>query len=375
MNPTPLIILGAGATKAAGGPMTNEILPRMFGPRTASHSERPVDTLERLLVEVFAVPAGRKARSADSFPPLPLLLSLIDTAIDRKEPIAPQWNPERLAQVRREIEYSFYRVLRDALSVIKTNPHEELFTRIKKSFGTLPIVISLNYDLLADNTLLDLSGPPGQRKFADFACDISTDVYRNNRSTTPLLKIHGSLSWLYCPSCHRMDVAISAEERATMKVFPELVMEKRFDPIPCENCSASMGSVMITPTYRKDYRNAHISRIWYEAERALRDAQRVIVIGYSLPEDDVEVIYLLKRGLQGIDPKNITVVEKKNKEKRHLEVAKRYRQLFGETIDWQEDGFDGWLSNVDEKLLPIRKAAPHRRARISAGASKRTRVR
>lgn len=362
-NRTPLVILGAGATKAAGGPMTNEILPRMFGPGKPPRRERPVDTLERLLVEVFAVPEDRKTRSADSFPPLPLLLSLIDTALDRKEPIAPQWPAERLVEVRREIEYSFYRVLRDALSVIRTNPHEELFKRIRKSFGALPTVISLNYDLLADNTLLDLSGPPGRRQFADFACDISTDVYRNNRSSTLLLKIHGSLSWLYCPSCHRMDVAISPEERATMKVFPELVLEKRFEPMPCADCSASMGSVMITPTYRKDYRNAHISRIWYEAERALRAAQRVIFIGYSLPEDDVEVIYLLKRGLQGIDPKNITVVEKKNKEKRHLEVAKRYRQLFGEAIDWQEDGFDGWLRKVDRKLLPVRKAAARTRQR------------
>src|SRR5215212_2476957 len=102
-SPTPLIILGAGATKAAGGKMTNEILPGMFaGP--PPNSERPVATLERLLVEVFAVPT---ARSDDSFPPLPLLLSLIDTAIDREEPIAPQWGPERLTEVRREIEYSF----------------------------------------------------------------------------------------------------------------------------------------------------------------------------------------------------------------------------------------------------------------------------
>ena len=59
-SPTPLIILGAGATKAAGGKMTNEILPAMFaGP--PPNSERPVDTLERLLVEVFAVPTDRTA--------------------------------------------------------------------------------------------------------------------------------------------------------------------------------------------------------------------------------------------------------------------------------------------------------------------------
>jgi hypothetical protein len=33
-------------------------------------------------------------------------------------------------------------------------------------------------------------------------------------------------------------------------------------------------------------------------------------LGYSLPDDDVEVVYLLKRGLAHItDPKKITVIE------------------------------------------------------------------
>ena len=46
-----------------------------------------------------------------------------------------------------------------------------------------------------------------------------------------------------------------------------------------------------------------------EAEQLLRSAERVVFIGYSLPEDDVEVVYLLKRSLAHLTADRITVVE------------------------------------------------------------------
>ncbi len=66
---------------------------------------------------------------------------------------------------------------------------------------------------------------------------------------------------------------------------------------------------MIAPTHFKDYRNPHLAQVWYEAERVLREANKVIFIGYSLPDDDVEVVYLLKRSLAHLEPECITVVE------------------------------------------------------------------
>jgi len=71
----------------------------------------------------------------------------------------------------------------------------------------------------------------------------------------------------------------------------------------CPECQTRLRPILITPTYRKDYRNPHLARIWYDAERALQRANRVIFVGYSLPDDDVEVIYLLKRGLGTLSPR------------------------------------------------------------------------
>lgn len=333
-NQTPVVILGAGATKASGGPLTNEILPAAFGAGAATIVESNLPLLERFLIEVFGLAKARANRTKEQFPSLPLLLSLIDTAIDRKEPIAPTWPVATLVPLRRAIEYTFYIVLKRSLETLPANPHRALLDRIKATPDVYPTIISLNYDLVIDNTLLDRS-----HQYPDYGCDLATEDYVAQKGKQLLLKIHGSLNWLYCAACHRMDVAISEDKLHLVKVFPfDVTLEKKFGgDTPCKTCTAVMESVMITPTYRKDYRNPHISRIWYEAERALREARNVIFIGYSLPEDDVEVIYLLKRGLHGRDPKQITVVEMANDN-----VRQRYRQLFGE-IDWQPLGFQGWL--------------------------------
>ena len=54
-------------------------------------------------------------------------------------------------------------------------------------------------------------------------------------------------------------------------------------------------------------------------------------IGYSLPDDDIEVVHLLRRGLEGLDGRQITVVARDNDPR----MRRRYVSLFGPEIDWQ----------------------------------------
>src|SRR5262245_50910197 len=79
-----VVIFGAGATKACGGPLTNEILPDVFASRAQLARRDHVERLEQFLVDNFHLPK-RGPRKPDQFPPLPLVLSLIDTALDRED--------------------------------------------------------------------------------------------------------------------------------------------------------------------------------------------------------------------------------------------------------------------------------------------------
>ena len=88
--------------------------------------------------------------------------------------------------------------------------------------------------------------------------------------------------------------------------------------------------------------------VWYEAERILRESDRAIFIGYSLPEDDVEVVCLLKRSLAHLTPAQITVVDYDPSIPviAAQSVGRRYRTLFGDGIDWHPERMDLWLKSA-----------------------------
>jgi hypothetical protein len=44
----------------------------------------------------------------------------------------------------------------------------------------------------------------------------------------------------------------------------------------------------VAPSHLKDCRNPHLAQVWYEAQHVMRQAKRVILVGYSMPDEDVE---------------------------------------------------------------------------------------
>ena len=116
---------------------------------------------------------------------------------------------------------------------------------------------------------------------------------------------------------------------------------------PCRDCGTYVTPVMISPTHLKDYRNPHISQVWYQADRALRRANRVVIAGYSMPWDDVDVIYLFKRSLGDLPAKDITVVgwDEARRPAREHPVGQNYVKIFGEGIDWHPEGFAEFATN------------------------------
>jgi hypothetical protein len=77
----------------------------------------------------------------------------------------------------------------------------------------------------------------------------------------------------------------------------------------------------------------------HEAELLLRRCNRAYIVGYSPPDDDLEVIDLLRRGLEGLEGKHITVVTAGDNEA----IRGRYVSLFGRHFDWQPIGFLQWM--------------------------------
>jgi hypothetical protein len=344
------IVLGAGATKACDGPLTAEILPTAF----KATNGKQLDLLDDFVRDLFGVPPILKARKPGDYPPLPTLLSLLDTAVSREHDFGKNWPTARLRQVRRQAEYAVFRAIAHSMrknSSWTNRCHEDLVARVQSRTGKWPCVVSLNYDLRIDYAMIDAD----QGGLPDYGCDIRTQEYLDAQKFGRLFKIHGSMHWLYCPTCHRLEMGVDKQGRlrkaglalawSLAHDFVDGMSEKG---IYCPDCNTRFRTVMITPTSLKDYRNPHIASLWYQAERALRECDRAIFVGYSLPWDDVDVIYLLKRGLSGLKGDQITVVEWAEKPvpiEKH-EVGQRYQAVFGRGIDWQPCGFVKWVKTL-----------------------------
>src|SRR5262249_834940 len=99
-----VLFLGAGATKSVNGPMTDEILPAIFKDLSKTAVAEPAGkaaSLLQFLQSEFHVTEGMDRQL---YPGLPLLMSLLDTALDRRELFHAQWNVNVLAELRETIE-------------------------------------------------------------------------------------------------------------------------------------------------------------------------------------------------------------------------------------------------------------------------------
>lgn len=347
-----ILFLGAGATSACKGPLTVDILPGIYA--RAKAGAFGLGKLAQFLEQQFHV---QQASSKYHFPGLPLLLSLLDTALERRQAFNAEWDLAAIAELRQQVEFGIYYLLEEQLEKSPTNNHWQMLTRLYPDPNEQPTVLSTNYDLIVDTALMSLSGsrsaPPGEGRLPDYRCHISTPLYQTDRRRFgTLLKLHGSLNWLYCTTCARLEIGKS-QAKLYLNVLDRMLgpdLHKAFTPDgdPCPACRTPLRPLLIAPSHLKYYRNPHLSQVWFEAERVLREAKRVIFVGYSLPEDDVEVIYLLKRALARTHAPDITVVEF-DRENPNIAITehsagRRYRTLFGDAIDWHACGLDAWLA-------------------------------
>lgn len=344
-----VIFLGAGATKACGGPMTNEILPAILGGPPADDPARRLPRLDQFLQEQFHISSNLPS---NWYPGLPMLMSLLDTALDRRQAFHPNWDADSILEIREAIELGIFDVLEERLVKEQTNNHWELLNRIYP-LPWEPCVISTNYDLIIDTAMMFLSESRlREGALPAYHCSISSDFYRNEKVYFGnLLKLHGSLNWLYCKTCLRLEIGTSKSGKY-LKVLgrliersPEQLEQSYRIGSACPTCQSKLRPLLVAPTHLKDYRNPHLAQVWYQAERLLRGADRVVFIGYSLPENDVEVVYLLKRSMAHLTPGQITVVEydPTMASVGVHPVGRRYRTLFGDGIDWHPEGLDNWL--------------------------------
>jgi hypothetical protein len=150
-------------------------------------------------------------------------------------------------------------------------------------------IITFNYDLVCEHALLRLGVQPNYHLRSD---SLSGPEVQPARKAIDVLKLHGSANWGICTNCNRIEI------------LPEKLTD---DPWGFRNlvrprCQANAYQLlMIPPSWDKSEYKEIISGVWAKALEELRQATRICVVGYSMPDADAFFQYLLTLALSKND--------------------------------------------------------------------------
>ena len=296
MNIKDVIILGAGASKSEGAPLQNELFKEFFeyykrvlkGKVWSLSKEQ-----EKLIIEYFKKFWGIDIENCQNqnikFPTFEECLGVLDLAYHRGESFK-SYPKKEIEEIRNALIFLIAKVLDEKLrgQIIH---HKKLVDRLKNE-GSLreTAFLSLNYDIIIDNVLVDLY----EEHHLDYGIDFinferKRDWKRPDKNKAVLLlKIHGSLNWLYCPTCNHIE--LTPRKKEAIKAF--------YKAKKCSECKTPMEPVIIPPTFYKEMTNPFIQKVFLKADKVLRSAERIFICGYSFPDADLHIKYLLKRAEQ-----------------------------------------------------------------------------
>ena len=380
-------ILGAGFSYDGGYPLQSDLLNNALNYQFDILSGK--DSNEFLNLSNIIPPIQEKLRKfinafypAKTQPTLEDVFTLLDQTIARRgHCLSYSWN--RLDELRDGLKRTILILFHDASERLKNS--EEDFYRILACYlinkriqagikGDAFSIISLNWDcLMEDSIYWCLNKVNGYKKAdVDFCC--YTSVLGKRSPHTPsvlqkakrihnikISKIHGSANWLLCPNCNRLYTGIGSEE----DIWSLYVKQRA-----CDNCSKlSLGikqdslpqlePFFITPTYVKVFDNTHIQMIWHNAYVELAEADKVVFIGYSLPEADYHLRTLIKRAVRYNIPVDV-VLTKTDRPPRNTPIglkkfysAVRYRRFMGNRVKFYTRGVKDYFNEI-ERISTLR---------------------
>jgi hypothetical protein len=235
--------------------------------------------------------------------------------------------------------------------------------KLDRLFTALPLrrsaFISLNWDTVIERRLAQLCGVEFfnygcgavAARFPEADCVVQQRKPAKNVQRVRVVKIHGSVNWLYCDNCRRLYwFPPGAAREVALQLLSETEAENLgFDSSGCGKwrCSSCqtvpLTTRLATFSYLKALDFPMFERSWHTAERLLRAAEKWVFIGYSLPAADFEFKHLLKRVQlsRAADPPQFLVITGGRHTK---DTYMNYQRFFGRAIRHRTNFFSRGLS-------------------------------
>jgi hypothetical protein len=300
--------------------------------------------------EMFAIDVKHRDLVNTDFPTFEEVLGLTDLAIMRKEAFrrfdvdSRAKDSGRLRLIAQYLVFLVAKVLDERLRD-RAHIQRQLVTTLRRADELRKTVfVSTNYDILIDNSLTEEYANVDLDYGAEFRNFDWPDDWQRPRPgrSVFLFKPHGSLNWLFCPACNELQIT-PKEKGVVTRLLISDVRDKM-----CAECGTMFVPLIVPPTFYKDLSNAFLSSIWNRTDIALRKVNQIIICGYSFPDADIHIKYLLKRAQTNRDGTlRITVINQHPD--KDPEVSKqekqRYERFLGATVNYTGLSFGDFAAN------------------------------
>jgi hypothetical protein len=329
--PKTVIVLGAGASKADGAPLQGELFQEYFASTALRERVDPnmQEGLRKFFKELWGIDVIAADSSYQRFPTFEETLGLLEIAYTRCEffrgfsstDVHNTQGQELRSYLVELIGLILDEKLRESMS-----HHRTLIASLERldQLGST-VFLSLNYDILIDNSI----GRMVSNTIPEYGVEFTPKPHQNEEPfgrSSLLLKLHGSLNWLFCPTCNALSLFPHHKAVSELPGAPH-----RFR---CSNCRGLRVPIIVPPTFFKIMSNFYLQQIWKRAEEELKEARRIIFCGYSFPDADIHFKYLLKRAEvnRNSEPPSVFVVNRPNESSKenyqNAEEKVRYERFF-----------------------------------------------
>lgn len=367
------VFLGAGASRTFGRPLTSELLPIILnglihetlfeelslveeqvpsekkhlfeGGRLNSPADNKADRalLQDALIALCPGIVLKKEFLENNSKKLPLvtsLLSMLDFSLANSQALISGLSPEKIKDAKVLLERAVYEAIEQKQERVSTtywharernSLNKDLVTWLQDSRRHNPsdlAFITSNYDSAIEEAW-DLEW----RELSEIM-GMSIDVgfeWTWPHNTPPevvpqpeapqrrLYKLHGSTNWLRCGLCDR--VYINHQVAIAMLAYKK---EEILDNT-CHCGHRKLEVQIVSPSFVREMLAPNLISVWQSALNWLRDADDWIVIGYSFPDEDLNIRSLFTRALASRrNPPHITAIQRGSNES----TRTRYESFF-----------------------------------------------
>lgn len=335
-------MLGAGATKGSLAPGGRQCDPPLnadfFTQLQRITRPKHRDTVRKVIEDVVDIYGADFSLTLEEY--FTHLESFAAT-VRRTDKTHPKYTAEFVNARRARLMKALAAVLEESTDVSKADAEVcDHHAALVQALEAQDTVISFNYDCVMDHALRSTASGKWNAQYGyTFRTPkrvsghehwSAPDPPKAIRDTIYLIKLHGSLNW-QLPSG---DGALTDEINLKSRLYQQRGTP-RFTIIPPEN--------------QKDVEYGNFKFLWSNAERAIRNAKTIALVGFSFTPTDLHVDSLFRFALAGGNLETLVIV---NPNRDHRQRVRHVfsKELAGGAIVRQYDGMAQFADSIPDAL-------------------------